>query len=68
MYWFFIDSFHLEFFSAFVQVEAGDVIVKVNGIDVHRYTTKEGIFFLQSNNFYCALYDGLIENIFLGCF
>lgn len=44
MYWFFINSFHLEFFSAFVQVEAGDVIVKVNGIDVHRYTTKEGIF------------------------
>lgn len=25
----------------FVQVEAGDVILKVNGTDVHRYTTKE---------------------------
>jgi len=26
------------------QVEAGDVILKVNGTDVHRYTTKEGEF------------------------
>lgn len=24
------------------QVEAGDIIVKVNGTDVHRFTTKEG--------------------------
>lgn len=24
------------------QVEAGDVILKVNGADVHRYSTKEG--------------------------
>lgn len=26
-----------------MQVEAGDVIVKVNGTDVHHFTTKEGI-------------------------
>lgn len=25
-----------------LQVEAGDVILKVNGTDVHRYSTKEG--------------------------
>lgn len=25
-----------------LQVEAGDVIVKVNGADVHRFSTKEG--------------------------
>ena len=24
------------------QIEAGDVILKVNGTDVHRYSTKEG--------------------------
>lgn len=27
-----------------LQVEAGDVILKVNGTDVHRYSTKEGKF------------------------
>lgn len=26
-----------------LQVEAGDVIVRVNGTDVHHFTTKEGI-------------------------
>lgn len=31
-------------FSQFVeQVEAGDIIVKVNETDVHRFTTKEGL-------------------------
>lgn len=29
-------------YSVCVQVEAGDVIVKVNGTDVHRFSTKEG--------------------------
>lgn len=27
----------------YLQVEAGDVIVSVNGTDVHHFTTKEGI-------------------------
>lgn len=26
-----------------LQVEAGDVIVRVNGTDVHQFTTKEGM-------------------------
>lgn len=26
----------------YLQVEAGDIIVKVNGTDVHHFTTKEG--------------------------
>lgn len=33
-------------FTSDFQVEAGDVIVKVNGTDVHRFTTKEGELFL----------------------
>lgn len=31
------------------QVEAGDVIVKVNGADVHRFSTKEGEYLLYDN-------------------
>ena len=33
-------------FDAHSQVEAGDVILKVNGTDVHRYSTKEGKFLI----------------------
>lgn len=37
------DLIKIFFFSfIFLQVEAGDVILKVNGTDVHRYSTKEG--------------------------
>ena len=32
------------------QVEAGDIILKVNGTDVHRYTTKEVLKCLRLSN------------------
>lgn len=32
-------------FLFFLQVEAGDVILKINGTDVHRFSTKEGELF-----------------------
>lgn len=36
------DLIKIFIFSSAPQVEAGDVILKVNGTDVHRYSTKEG--------------------------
>lgn len=44
-----VDRFYLcivlRIFGIFcaLQVEAGDVIVRVNGTDVHQFTTKEGM-------------------------
>lgn len=32
----------MRIFNILFKVEAGDVIVKVNETDVHRFTTKEG--------------------------
>lgn len=39
-----VECFVINFSLCFIplQVEAGDVILKVNGADVHRYSTKEG--------------------------
>jgi hypothetical protein len=41
----FFKALKLEIFNLFfslLQVEAGDVILKINGTDVHRFSTKEG--------------------------
>lgn len=35
----------------FLQVEAGDVILKINGTDVHRFSTKEGKYVSHLNPF-----------------
>lgn len=39
----YICIFHYLCRHLYLQVEAGDVIVRVNGTDVHHFTTKEGI-------------------------
>lgn len=54
-----------------LQVEAGDVLLKVNGTDVNRFTTREGKIFAiyQSMTLIFETYSldncfGLIENRF----
>lgn len=45
-FWFFLFDYLIViiiFVVAHLQVEAGDVIVRVNGTDVHHFTTKEGM-------------------------
>ena len=38
----YVENIKFQFCLLSFQIEAGDVILKVNGTDVHRYSTKEG--------------------------
>jgi len=40
------------------QIEAGDVILKVNGTDVHRYSTKEGKY-LTTHSKICGFINSI---------
>lgn len=45
-----------------LQVEAGDIIVRVNGTDVHHFTTKEGNEHENKNKIVLVLFYEITEN------